>query len=403
MSAFRSAIKDLESALRCGSSANRTEALFRVTNIIANESGALSNDQISAFDDVLSYLIGHLEQQALAEISQRLAPIKMGPRRAVKKLGSNDAIEIAGPILTSSPLLTDQDLIEITRTKSQAHQLSIAVRPRLAEAVTEALIDRGDLEVVHTVAGNKGANFSETGFTKLAVLANGDDRLSSIVASRSDIPPSVFRDILTRASETVRQKLLAAAPPERRETLKKVLFDISLQLGTGQSQRHYAQAQQLVRSFSQDTPLTKQKLVKFARETKRDEVVATLAALTAISIELVDRLFYGSEPQGLITLCKLFALGWDITREVLQASPNGKRLAQSDLTTLESDYQAITPQMAQRVIRFWESRVHISTTGPQRLIPINTEAKQSAVRDVKLSVDSRTGPNDSALTLASSG
>lgn len=382
MSAFRSAIKELELALRCGSSGKRTEALFRVTNIIADETGPLSDHQVSAFDDVLSYLIEHLEQQALSEISQRLAPIKRGPQRAVKKLGSNDAIEIAGAILTSSPLLTDQDLIEITRTKSQAHQLSIAIRPRLAEAVTEALIDRGDSEVVHTVASNKGAHFSETGFSKLAVLAKGDDRLSSIVASRSDVPPNVFRDILSRASETVRQKLLAAAPPERRETLKKVLFDISLQLGTGQSERHYAQAQQLVRSFSQDTALTKQKLVKFACEKKRDEVVATLAALTATSIELVDRLFYGSEPQGLITLCKLFALGWDITREVLQASPNGKRLAQSDLTTLESDYQAISPQMAQRVIRFWESRVHTSAAGPQRHVPINTGAEQRAVLDV---------------------
>lgn len=382
MSAFRSAIKELELALRCGSSGKRTEALFRVTNIIADETGPLSDHQVSAFDDVLSYLIEHLEQQALSEISQRLAPIKRGPQRAVKKLGSNDAIEIAGAILTSSPLLTDQDLIEITRTKSQAHQLSIAIRPRLAEAVTEALIDRGDSEVVHTVASNKGAHFSETGFSKLAVLAKGDDRLSSIVASRSDVPPNVFRDILSRASETVRQKLLAAAPPERRETLKKVLFDISLQLGTGQSERHYAQAQQLVRSFSQDTPLTKQKLVKFACEKKSDEVVATLAALTATSIELVDRLFYGSEPQGLITLCKLFALGWDITREVLQASPNGKRLAQSDLTTLESDYQAISPQMAQRVIRFWESRVHTSAAGPQRHVPINTGAEQRAVLDV---------------------
>src|ERR1700685_3714929 len=99
MSAFRSAITDLESALRSGSPGKRTEALFRVTNIITNETEALSNDQISAFDDVLGYLVGHLEQQTLAEISQRLAPTKVGPRRAIKKLGSNDAIEIAGPIL----------------------------------------------------------------------------------------------------------------------------------------------------------------------------------------------------------------------------------------------------------------------------------------------------------------
>lgn len=379
MSTFRSVVAELELALRSGSPGKRTEALLRVTGIFESEAEALSEDKMSAFDDVLGYLVGHLEQKALAELSQRLAPIKRAPLRIIQKLGSNDAIEVAGPILTGSSLLTDQDLIEITKTKSQAHQLRIAARPQLAEAVTEALIDRGDSEVVQTVASNKGARFSDTGFTKLAVLANGDDRLSSIVASRSDVPPRVFRDILTRASETVRQKLLAAAPPQNRETLKKVLSEMSGQLGTRQTAKHYAQAQKLVSSFSQDTPLTKRKLLGFARSKKLDEVVATLAALTAISIERVDQLFYGSEPRGLMTLCKLFALEWDTVREVLLASPSGRRLEQMDIAALETDYHSIAPQMAQRIIRFWESRVHISTAVCAHTMPLNAQRDEITI------------------------
>ena len=357
MSTFRSAVTELEIALRSGSPGKRTEALLRVNDIFASEAESLSKDEMSTFDDILGYLVGHLEQQALAELSQRLAPIKKGPPRIIQKLGSHDAIEVAGPILTNSPLLTDQDLIEITKTKGQAHQLRIAARPQLAEAVTDALIDQGNSEVVHTVAGNKGAKFSDTGFTKLAVLADGDDRLSSIVANRSDVPPRVFRDILTRASETVREKLLATAPRESREALKKVLSEVSDQISTGQTVKHYARAQKFVSSFSQDTPLTKRKLLEFARSKKPDEVVATLVALTAIPIELVDQLFYGSEPRGLMTLCKLFALEWDSVREILLISPSRNGLAQEGLAALEADYQAIAPQMAQRIIRFWESRV----------------------------------------------
>jgi uncharacterized protein (DUF2336 family) len=360
MSKFRSVVAELEFALRSGSPGKRTEALLRVTDVFSSEAETLSEHQLTAFDDVLDYLVGHLEQKALAELSQRLAPNKHSPRRIVQKLGSSDSIEVAGPILTSSLLLTDQDLVEIAKTKGQAHQLRIAGRPQLGEAVTEALIDRGDSEVVQTVAGNKGARFSETGFTKLAALADGDDRLSSIVASRSDVPPRVFREILTRASQAVRQRLLATARPENRETLKKVLSEISGDLGTGQTERHYAKAQKLVSSFSQDTQLTKWNLVKFARQRKTDEVVATLAALTAIQIELIDRIFYGSEPRGLMTLCKLFALEWNSVREVLLASPSAGKLEKLEAGALETDYQAITPQLAQRIIRFWESRARIS-------------------------------------------
>ena len=376
MSTFRSVVTELDLALRSGSPGKRTEALLRVTDMFARDLETLSKGQMSAFDDVLGYLVGHLEQKALAELSQRLAPIKRAPPRIIQKLGSNDAIEVAGPILTSSPLITDQDLIEITNTKGQAHQLRIAARPQLAEAVTEALIDRGDLEVVHTVASNKGAKFSDTSFTKLVLLANGDDHLSTIVISRPDVPPRVFRDILTRAGETVRQKLLAAAPSENRETLKKILSEISDQLGTGQIEKHYAQAQKLISTFSQDTALTKQKLVEFARTMKHDEIVATLAALTAIPIKLVDRLFYGSEPRGLMMLCKVFALKWDTVREVLLVAPSGIGLEQSDFTALETDYQEIAPQTAQRIIRFWELRAHISTAPSMRTISANAQGEK---------------------------
>ena len=347
---------ELEGALHSGSPGRRTEVLRRVTDLFASKTEHLSEQQISLFDDVLNFLVAHLEQEALAELSMRLAPATKAPPRIIRKLASHDAIEIAGPILTNSTQFTDQDLIEIARTKGQAHQLKIAARPQLTEAVTEALIDRGDSEVVHTVASNKGARFSDSGFSKLVVLANEDDRLTTTVASRSDIPPRVFRDILTRASETVRQKLLAAAPPQKREHLKKILTEISGQLGTGVTAKHYAEAQKLVRSFSQDTILTRRKLREFALARKPDETVATLAALTAVPIECVDRLFYGVEAYGVLVLCKLMALEWNIVQAVLLARPYVQQPARQDLDALQNDYIAIAPQTAQRLVRFWQSQ-----------------------------------------------
>lgn len=364
MPTFRAAMTELEAALQSGSPGQRTNVLLRVTGFLARETERLSEHQISMFDDVFGYLVTEMEQEALVELSKRLAQVEKAPPRIIKILGHHDTIEIAGPILAHSPRFTDEDLIEIARTKGQAHQLSIAARPQLAEAVTEVLIDRGDSEVVHTVASNKGASFSHSGFSKLAALAVGNDRLASAVASRSDVPPRIFRDILARASEMVRQKLLAAAAPERRETLKRILTEISGKIGAGATARHYAKAQHLVRSFSQDTLLTKQKLLVFARARHLDETVATLATLTAVPIELVDRLFYETDVHGLLMLCKLMALDWDIAQEVLLARPNDQESAPQDLKALEEDYRTIAPQMAQRVIRFWESRQHAAMAPP---------------------------------------
>src|SRR5438552_2074446 len=144
MSLFRTVLAELEVALKSGSPGKRTEVLRQVTSLFSSGAEQLSEQQVSLFDDVLSYLIAHIERETLAELSARLAPVVKAPPRAIRKLASHDAIEVAGPVLESSERLTDSDLIEIAKTKGQAHQLKIASRPELNEAVTEVLIDRGD-------------------------------------------------------------------------------------------------------------------------------------------------------------------------------------------------------------------------------------------------------------------
>jgi len=209
--------------------------------------------------------------------------------------------------------------------------------------------------VANKVAANKGARFSNAGLSKLVMLADGDDRLTETIAKRSDIPPRLFTELLARATETVRHSLLTCAPPEARDGLKKILNDISQQIGTKVTSNHYAEAQRLVRTFSQDTPLTKKKLFEFAKARKIEETVATLSALSAVPIELVDRIVHSTNPYSLLVLCKVMALFWPVTREVIQLKP---RLDDDTLSLAElhNDYENISTSSAQLLLRFWQSR-----------------------------------------------
>lgn len=357
MSNLRVLVAEVEAALQSGSPGKRTEALRRVTDVFASGREELSEQQVSLFDDVLNYLVVHIEAETLAETSNRLSSVAKGPRRALRRLASHDAIEVAGPVLENSELLTDTDLIEIAKTKSQAHQLKIAGRSQLNEAVTEVLIDGGDSAVVNRVAVNKGARFSDAGFSKMIVMADGDDGLASTIASRTDVPPRLFRELLMRASETVRQRMLATAPPAARDNLQKILNDISGQLRSQVASKHYAKAERTVGTFSQDTQLTRSKLREFAQKQQRDEAVAALSVLSAVPIEMVDRLFYDTEQDGLIVLCKAVALDWNTANAVLSARP--ARTIGNGTPMQYDDYAAITPQTAQRLLRFWQTRQEV--------------------------------------------
>jgi uncharacterized protein (DUF2336 family) len=225
----------------------------------------------------------------------------------------------------------------------------------LNEVVTEALLDQCDPEIADKVAANKGARFSKAGFSKLILMADGNDRLTATIAKRTDLPPPLFRELLARATEAVRTTLLSSAPSEARTGLKKILNDISCEIGTRVASKHYAAAQQLVDTFSQDTPLTKQKLLEFAKGKRIAETVATLAALSAVPVELVDRLVYSASPYGIMLLCKVTALYWNTARAVflVRPQPEGSTL---DVDDFYGDYENISASSAQRLLRFWQSQ-----------------------------------------------
>ena len=359
MSQFQAVIEEVEVALQSGTPGRRTEVLRQVTQLFASGNDRLSEEQILLFDDVIGHLISCIENQALVELSSRLANLSRAPHGVVRKLASNDAIEIAGPILEKSDRLNDEDLVEVARTKSQAHQLKIAGRASLNEAVTNTLIDQCDPEVATKVAANRGARLSETSFAKLAMMADGNDRLTSTIAGRSDIPPHLFRAILARATDAVRHTLIRSARPEFQENLKMTLRDISQQMNQKATSEHYAAAQQLVSSFSQDTQLTKANLLKFAKEKKFEETAATLSALSAVPIELIDRLMNDRNRYGIMILCKVMQLHWQVVQNVLLTCPHLAAAVQTGDDALYNDYNAISPSLAQRLLRFWQTQQQV--------------------------------------------
>jgi uncharacterized protein (DUF2336 family) len=252
--------------------------------------------------------------------------------------------------------LTDDDLAEITKTKGYAHQLKIAGRSQLNETVTELLIDQCDPELANKVAANKGARFSSAGYSRLVMLADGDDELTATIARRTDIAPHLFRELLTRATDVVRRTLLASAPPEVRARLTSILSEISGQIGTRVTSERYAVANNLVSTFSQDTALTKKKLYEFSKQKRFQETAATLSVLSAVPVELVDRLMNSATPYGIMVLCKVTALYWNVARAVILVRSGPQDEPPFDVDDLYEDYENLSASSAQRLLRFWQSR-----------------------------------------------
>ena len=83
----------------------------------------------------------------------------------------------------------------------------------------------------HALARNSGAHFSETGFATLVKKSESDEKLAEKLGLRLDIPLQLLRQLLARATDLVRSRLLAAATPENQEQIQRALASIANEVG----------------------------------------------------------------------------------------------------------------------------------------------------------------------------
>src|SRR5207253_6508116 len=212
-----SLLDELQTTLAHGTVARRVETLRRVTDLFINGAVDFSDEQIELFDDVFQLLIRQIETSAKVLLANRLAPINTAPPLTVRALAFDDLIEVAGPVLSQSMRLDDKTLVENARSKSQAHLMAISTRRTLSGAVTDALVQRGNNEVIQSTVNNPGAEFTERGFTRLVSRAEGDDNLTACIGLRPSVPRHLYLKLLAKASDTVRQRLEAANPQQAAE------------------------------------------------------------------------------------------------------------------------------------------------------------------------------------------
>src|SRR5690349_11704906 len=148
MLAATSLIPELEDVLQNGTREKRADALKRITSLFIDGAASFNDDHVRLFDDVFCHLIAEIETKARAALSIELAPVDNAPVEIVRQLAQDDDITVAGPLLSMSQRLDDDALVEIAKNKGQAHLLAIAGRKKIAEAITDVLVNRGDREVI---------------------------------------------------------------------------------------------------------------------------------------------------------------------------------------------------------------------------------------------------------------
>jgi hypothetical protein len=358
MTTTTSLIDELESALAAGTNAQRIAMLARITDLFVEGASRYSAGQINLFDEVIGKLATAIEAKARAKLATRLAPMPNAPGGVIRMLAFDDDIEVARPVLSTSERIEEADLVANAHSKSQQHLAAIAQRRSLSEGLTEVLVARGDRQVVHTVAKNTGARFSDAGFRMLVKRSTGDDALALQIGERRDVPRQHFLRLLQEASATVRARL-ATENPNAAGAVESVLGEVvgGIRSETRKGSNDYAAARTRVEGLHRTGRLGEPEVHGFARERRFEETAVALSLLCGIEIDVVERALLDPGHETALLLAKMANFSSTTAKAILLLKAADRGMSAQDLEQALGSYGRLQVATARRVFGFYRTRL----------------------------------------------
>ena len=341
--------------------------LHQLTELFLVNVGHYSADQLDLYDGVLNELVKKVEVAARVKLAQRLASIDGAPTKTIRSLALDDAIEVAEPVLSQSNALDDDTLTRCISLKDQEYLLAIATRNKISETISSQLIARGDRKVLGTLAGNPGAAISDPSFGILVQKSADDDWLSECIAGRKDIPQHHLRELLLKASEIVRQRLMITHP-ELRDAIQEIFppptSSTTSKVGPSID---YKAAERIVKSRE----ITEEAVKEFAKQNKVGEIIVSIAQLSNLSADEIERLLMNTWTSPVAVIFK--AIGFHLpTLEIIYRSRlSDHEPVRNDLVQTKAEFIAIRRPTAERIVRYFYAKRAVKISNLMMSSPTN--------------------------------
>jgi uncharacterized protein (DUF2336 family) len=341
------------------SSEKRRELLRNITDLFMETPEEHSESEKEKFGDILGSVARDMEMEVRRALAQRLSSVPNAPRNVIIQL-ANDEISVARPVLTNSIVLKDADLIALSKLQSQEHLHAVAARPTVSAAVSDALVARGDDNVLARLAGNAGAALSRSAMETMVDRAQNATVLHAPLVGRKSLPPDLLNSMFFAVSSELKRSIM-----QRMKEVEPSLIDDAIRLTERRMKRTAvaadpaeAKAQVFMENLQKSGPVTESLLFTLAKQKRFAEAHIVLGKLAGIDLRTARRIFEDRNPEGLAIVCR--ACRFDrqtfstlvLSRE--QSAEEVKSLG--DAFELLQLYDQVPIEAAQRVMRFWRLR-----------------------------------------------
>jgi uncharacterized protein (DUF2336 family) len=334
--------------------AGRRALVASVGELFFEREPGLSDRERALMTEILRRLVREVEIEVRQALAHRLAREKTAPPELVVLL-ANDRIEVAHPVLLHSEVLGDDELIEIVHHRTLEHQLAIAMRREVSEAVSDALVERGDVGVVKALLDNPQARLSQAALAYLVEESRRVDTYQNPLVRRPELSPPLARRMYGWVAAELRCYIIEQFRIDPR-TIERHLEAADAALA-----RHDAlpcAADALAGHLAERASITPALLIDTLREGEVALFQSMLAKLTGLPPLLVRRLLFEPGGEGLAIACRaagIDAAGFTSIFVLSRKARHDSALAPGEVTRIVGFFAKVRPEHARRLLQNWES------------------------------------------------
>ncbi|MBT6095746.1 MAG: DUF2336 domain-containing protein [Rhodospirillaceae bacterium] len=191
----------------------RMDLAMKIGNRLGFESDELDDNLLSKVNKVLGNLINDQMLAVRAIVAEEIKGLENVPKGVISKLARDAEAAVSAPVLEHSPLLDDDELVEIiTQGVRDEVATAIARRENIGQTVTASISHTGSIVAIEALLENKTATISPTALDEITDLAQDHQSLHQSLAKRDDLPEPTLQRMAGFVGSAIVEELLERYP-----------------------------------------------------------------------------------------------------------------------------------------------------------------------------------------------
>lgn len=265
----------------------------------------LSNDKQTQLNDAALQVLDILANDQAKLIRETLADavkeLKGVPKNIILKLANDVELSVSSPILKNSPILNDDDLLNIILGQPiDGAILSIASREKVSSQLVDAIVKKGNTQEIEMLLNNSGAQIKEETLDLIIEQAPHHDNWHMPIVKRPILPVKAIKKLSTFLVDTLLIELSNRSDLDSDTTVllgKKIKEKIKEKENiTKQSQLATENPKKWAKKLFKDDHLTEEAILEQLTKKNKEAVFSALALLSTIMEDNIVKIFDFGDP-----------------------------------------------------------------------------------------------------------